>query len=112
MPGFQSQSMNLAFYGGFTCFLESNRTERLSLSSLDPLSTKTTKAEIAPSPRCNDISNNLTEKKEPLPLLYSNDNSTIEEKTIKEPSLLLPEKANQSLWLWVERGRWSRSVQQ
>ena len=42
----------------------------MSLSSPDPLPTKTTKAGIAPSPRCNDISNNLTEKKEPLPLLY------------------------------------------
>src|SRR5271157_2571601 len=56
MPGFQSQSMNLAFYGGFTCFLESNRTEQPSLSSPDPLPTKTTKAGIAPSPRCNVIS--------------------------------------------------------
>src|SRR5271157_6659854 len=106
MPGFQSQSMNLAFYGGFTCFLESNRTEQPSLSSPDPLPTKTTKAEITPSPRCNDISNNLTEKKEPLPLLYSNDNSTIEDKKNQKRNLLLPEKADQPLWLWVERGRW------
>src|SRR5208337_955588 len=111
MPGFQSQSMNLAFYGGFTCFLESNRTEQPSLSSPDPLPTKTTKAGIAPSPRC-DVKTDFAEKNKLLLLIYSDVNTHIEEKTIKEPSLLLPEKADQPLWLWLERGRQSRSVQQ
>src|SRR5271157_2069445 len=59
------------------------------------------------------MSKQILQKKNKLPLLiYSDVNTHIEEKTIKEPSLLLPEKADQPLWLWVERGRWCRSVQQ
>src|SRR5208337_339836 len=54
----------------------------------------------------------LQKKNKLLLLIYSDVNTHIEEKTIKEPSLLLPEKADQPLWLWLERGRQSRSVQQ
>src|SRR5271166_2738971 len=109
MPGFQSQSMNPAFYGKLRWIVESNVTERLSLSSFQPFPTKTTRAEIAPSPRC-DVKTDFAEKKKLLLLIYSDANTDIEEKTIKEPSLLLPEKADQPLWLWLERGRQSRSL--
>jgi len=99
----------LAFYGGLRWIVESNVTERLSLSSPDPLSTKTTKAGIAPSPRC-DVKTDFAEKKKLLLLIYSDANTNIEEKTIKEPSLLLPEKTDQPIQLRLERGRQSRSL--
>ena len=54
--------MNLAFYGGLRWIVESNVTERLSLSSFQPFPTKTTKAGIAPSPRC-DVKTDFAEKK-------------------------------------------------
>src|SRR5271166_3749878 len=102
MPGFQSQSMNLAFYGGLRWIVESNVTERLSLSSPDPLSTKTTKAGIAPSPRC-DVKTDFAEKKKLLLLIYSDVSTDIEEKENQRPSLLLPEKADQPIWLRLGR---------
>src|SRR5208337_5133698 len=111
MPGFQSQSMNLAFYGGFTCFLESNRTEQPSLSSPDPLPTKTTKAGIAPSLRC-DVKTDFAEKKNLLLLIYSDVNTDIEEKENQRRNLLLPEKADQPLRLRLVQTRWRGSIHQ
>ena len=52
----------------------------------------------------------LQKKNKLLLLIYIDVNTYIEEKTIKEPSLLLPEKADQPLWLCLERGRQSRSL--
>ena len=47
--------MHLVFHGGLSWIVENNGTERLSLSSCLPLPTRTTKAGIAPSPRCDVI---------------------------------------------------------
>jgi hypothetical protein len=63
-------------------------SEQPSLSSPDPLPTKTTKAGIAPSPRC-DVKTDFAEKKLLL-LIYSDVSTHIEEKENQRPSLLLP----------------------
>ena len=76
--------MNLAFYGGSRCFVESKATERLSLSSPDPLPTKTTKAGIAPSPRCNVITK-FAEKTNSCYLYIVMSATNSKKKRIKDP---------------------------
>src|SRR5271157_652393 len=85
--------------------------EQPSLSSPDPLPTKTTKAGIAPSPRC-DVKTDFAEKNKLLLLIYSDVNTDIEEKNNQRRNLLLPEKADQPLRLRLVQTRWRGSIHQ